>query len=61
MLEMFIDYGGWPLIEVSWDDSKSDLTHIMTTMLKYGLMNLFGIYVHKDEKNSSVHAIIVSI
>ena len=61
MLEMFSEFGGWPLLDDSWDDSKSDLTHIMTAMLKYHLMNLFDVYVHNDEKNSSVHTIIVSI
>ena len=24
MLEMFSEFGGWPLIDDSWDDSKSD-------------------------------------
>ena len=60
MLDLFREFGGWPLVDDSWEESKADLTKIITTMLKYQLMGLFSFFAYNDEKNSSARIIIVS-
>ncbi|CAF3835985.1 unnamed protein product, partial [Adineta steineri] len=51
------EFGGWPIIQSSWDNSTFDLFNLLLKLRKYQNNIIFGIGTSIDEKNSTEYAL----
>ncbi|CAF4106434.1 unnamed protein product [Adineta steineri] len=54
------EFGGWPIIQSSWDNSTFDLSNLLLKLRKYSNNIIFGIDTSINEKNSTQYGLKIS-
>ena len=61
LLTLLSDFGGWPMIDKTWDESNFNLQTLLKNLTLINSHNLFSLFVDIDDKDNTNHILKVSL